>query len=279
MERKERVSESVGVVATLRRFPVKSMQGEILHSSVVGPQGVLGDRALAVVDSESGQVVGGKTPGLGPRLLACKAAFTAPPQPDGPLPPVGIELPDGTGLRNDAGDADELLSSYFSHPVNLVATPPSESALVANRRDFLDNAQLLELFDGATLLDALPVSVLTTSTLERLRAARPETDFDERRFRMNVVVTSSASGFLENGWSGRALRIGDAARLRVAMPVPRCALTTMAQEGLPRDPAVLRTVARENMVEFAGRRYACVGAYASVELSGEIRRGDLVHVD
>jgi len=271
------VSEPIGVVATLRRFPVKSMQGETLVSATVGRHGLLGDRALAVVDRESGQVVGGKTPELGPRLLACRAQFTDPPELGHPLPSVEIHLPEGVSVRSDAGGADDVLTAYFGRAVTLVASAPPESALVANRREFLEKASMTALFDAATLLDALPVSVLTTSTLEQLRAARPETDFDHRRFRMNVVVTSTAPGYLENAWPGRSLQIGDTA-LRVAFPVPRCALTTMAQEDLPRDPAVLRTVARENMVEISGAKYACVGAYASVELAGTIGTGDRVFV-
>lgn len=50
----------------------------------------------------------------------------------------------------------------------------------------------------------------------------------------------------------------------------------MAQEELPRDPAVLRTVVRENSLEIAGRAYPCVGGYATVEAVGEIRTDDVV---
>ena len=271
------MSEAVGVVAVLRRFPVKSMQGERLASAIVGAQGVLGDRAFAVVDAASGQVVGGKTPDVGPRLLACRAAFAAAPEAGQSLPPVSIELPDGTRLCSDSGDVDDALSAYFGRAVHLVSAAPPETAFVAKRGEFLEAAGLSPVAESS-LLDLLPVSVVTTSTLDRLGAARPETRFDERRFRMNVVVTTPADGFLENAWPGRDLQLGASARLRVAMPVPRCALTTMAQEELPRDPAVLRTVVRENSLEIAGRPYPCVGVYATVEAVGEIRINDVVSV-
>lgn len=267
--------EAVGRVAVLRRFPVKSMQGESLESATVEVEGVLGDRAFAVVDTESGQVVGGKTPDLGPRLLACRASFMTPPQAGQALPAVVVELPDGTRLRSDSDEVDAALTSYFGHPVGLVSVAPSEAALVAKRGEFLQEVGLPPMERGS-LLDLLPVSVVTTSTLDRLGAARPETRFDARRFRMNVEVATPVPGFVENAWPGRDLQLGKGARLRVAMPVPRCALTTMAQEDLPRDPAVLRTVVRENNLEIAGRPYPCVGVYATVEAVGEIRTDDVV---
>jgi len=272
------VHEAVGEVTALRRFPVKSMQGEPLASAPVGAHGLLGDRAFGVVDLESGQVIRGKTPDTGPRLLACRAAFTAAPSAGLELPAVAIELPDGTVVRSDSGDADDVLTRYFERPVSLVSSAPLESAFVAGRSDFLEATGLPALVGDGSLLDACPVSVLTTSTLDRLGAARPETRFDHRRFRMNVVLTSTASGFVENAWPGRTLQLGDEVRLSVAMPTPRCVLTTMAQEDLPRDPAVLRTVARENTVEIAGEKYPCVGAYATVAAVGEIRTGDVVSI-
>ena len=65
------------------------------------------------------------------------------------------------------------------------------------------------------------MSVLTTSTLERLAELQPESRFDVRRFRMNVTVDSDEPGFVENGWVGRKVALGDAVRLRVALPDPR----------------------------------------------------------
>ena len=47
--------------------------------------------------------------------------------------------------------------------------------------------------DGS-FFDLFPLSVLTLSTLEQLSELEPESRFDARRFRMNVIVgTSEAS--------------------------------------------------------------------------------------
>jgi uncharacterized protein len=270
--------EDIGVVTALRRFPVKSMLGELLDTTMITSSGLVGDRAFAVVDRRTGQVVGAKTPELGPRLLACRASFAVPPVVSGELPAVLMELPDGSCLSSDDPDVDAALTAYLGSPVTLVSLAPSGSAFVEMRRGWLDRLGFTQHFVEGALVDLLPVSVLTTSTLRRLREARPESDFDERRFRMNVVVATEADGFLENAWPGRSLRIGGSVGLRVAFPVPRCALTTMAQDDLPKDLAVLRTVTRENSLPLGDRAYPCVGAYATVETLGELSTGDVAHL-
>jgi uncharacterized protein YcbX len=83
------------------------------------------------------------------------------------------------------------------------------------------------------------LSVISTSTLDQLNALRPETNFDERRFRMNVIVRSHESGFVENEWVRKTLEIGSDVRLHITMPDPRCVMTTLAQGELPRDIEVL----------------------------------------
>jgi MOSC domain-containing protein len=127
-----------------------------------------------------------------------------------------------------------------------------------------------------SFFDLFPVSVLTTSTLDRLNELRPETQFDERRFRMNIIVETHASGFVENDWPGSGLHIGDTVRLDVAIPDPRCVMTTLAQDELPQDREVLRTLARQNRIEVASGLYPCAGVYATVGSAGTIREGDAV---
>lgn len=123
-----------------------------------------------------------------------------------------------------------------------------------------------------TFFDLGIVHVITTATLDRLRQLYPEGRFEVRRFRPNVVVglPDGQAGFVENEWVGRALTIGDEVRLRITQPCPRCVMTTVAQDDLPKDPGILRTAARHNEVN--------VGVYATVERPGRIRRGDAVRL-
>ncbi len=94
-----------------------------------------------------------------------------------------------------------------------------------------------------SFFDLFPVSVLTTSTLDQLTKLEPGSSFDERRFRMNVIVETKEAGFVENNWIGRELAIGDAIRLNVALPDPRCVMTTLAQDE-PEEPLIRSDVRR-----------------------------------
>ena len=118
------ISEDAGSVATLWRFPVKSMGGEQLRDVEVTERGVLGDRAYALIDKDTGKVVSAKSARLFPKVLDCKAAFVEPPRRGGDLPPVQILLPDGTTVRSDSGEVDRLLSAYFKRNVTLGRAAP-----------------------------------------------------------------------------------------------------------------------------------------------------------
>ena len=65
--------------ATLSRFPVKSMQGERLTTAELTEHGLVGDRAYALVETETGKVMSAKNPRLGTQLLSCRAAFVESP--------------------------------------------------------------------------------------------------------------------------------------------------------------------------------------------------------
>jgi hypothetical protein len=289
------MSESVGTVKARWRFPVKSMRGEQLETADLTERGLVGDRAYALIDIETGKVMSGKTPRLGPNLLGCRAAFVDAPGADDEQPPVRITLPDGTSVTSDARDVDGTLSAFFGRRVKLERSAPADFTIdhyhpdiedldPEGHRDIVTESKLGSAFFAAAGLpsavpvgaffDLFPVSVLTTSTLDRLNEVRPESRFDERRFRMNVVLSTGEAGFLENGWPGHRLQIGDAARLDVVIPDPRCVMTTLAQDELPKDNEVLRTLARQNRIDVAGGLYPCAGVYATVASTGTIRERD-----
>jgi uncharacterized protein len=73
------------------------------------------------------------------------------------------------------------------------------------------------------------------------------------------------------------IAIGDAVRLSVALPDPRCAMTTLAQDELPKDTDVLRTLTRHNRVQVgAAGLFPCAGVYAVVEAPGTLQTSDRV---
>jgi uncharacterized protein len=290
----------VGTVRTLSRFPVKSMQGERLSAAEVTGSGVLGDRAYALVETDTGKVLSGKTPRLGTQLLGCRASFVAPPaRGREELPPVRIVLPDGTSVTSGSDDADATLSDFLGRTVSLRRAAPDDFTIdqyhpdVADldpegHRDAVTESKLGAAFfaeagiaspvPAGSFLDLFPVSVLTTSTLAEFASLQPESRFDERRFRMNVVIETSDDGLVENGWLGQTLQLGDTVRLTVSLPDPRCVMTTLAQDDLPKDNDIIRTLAQHNRLDVAGGLWPCAGVYAVVEAAGTTELGDRVAV-
>lgn len=290
--------EDVGTVVGLWRFPVKSMAGEQMAEAELTERGLVGDRGYALVDVQTGKVVSAKSVKLFPDVLACQARFVEAPRVGEEMPPVRIVLPNGTAVTSDASESDRVLSAYFKREVTLARTAPEsftidqyhpdvEGADPAGHRDTVTEAKVGSAFFAdagvaspvpvGAFFDLFPVSVLTTSTLAQLRASRPQSLIDERRFRMNVIVGTSAVGFLENGWVNRNLGIGATARLHVAMPDPRCVMTTLAQGDVPRDTEILRTLVRHNRIQVGSAGlFPCAGIYAVVAAGGTLRTGDPV---
>jgi uncharacterized protein len=291
--------EAVGTVRALWRFPVKSMLGEELDSVDLGKGGVAGDRAYAIVDRETGKVASAKHSKLWPDLLKCRAAFVDDPRPGESAPPARIELADGNSVRTDAPDIDEVLSRFFGRDVELSSAadngytidqyhPDQEDYDPDGHRDevveaalgaaFFNERGLPSAVPEGSFFDLFPLSVLTTSTLDRLGELEPDSRFDVRRFRMNVIVDTDEHGFIENDWVGRKLAIGDEVQVGVALPDPRCCMPGVEQEGLPRDPKVLKTLAKHNRIDVAGALFPCAGVYAVAEATGTIHKDDRVRL-
>ena len=271
------------------------MRGEELDAADLGEGGIVGDRAFAIRDRETGKVASAKNPKLWPNLLGCRAAFVEPPRPGDELPPARIELADGSSVMSDATDADAVLSGFFGREVELARAaqngytidqyhPDEENYDPDGHRDEVVEAQLGAAFFNerglpsavpeGSFFDLYPLSVLTTSTLEQLGEFEPESRFDTRRFRMNVIVDTSPPGFVENEWVGRTLAIGDDVKIGVSLPDPRCVMPSLAQEDLPKDGRVLKALAQHNRIDVAGALYPCAGVYAVAESTGTIHKGD-----
>ena len=296
------MGESVGRISAVWRFPVKSMQGETLLAAELSERGIVGDRAYALMDVETGKVVSAKSVKLFPAMFGCRASFVEPPASDAGIPPVVINMADGTSVRSDAADCDEVLSGFFGRKVVLSAAAPAdftidqyhpdiEDADPAGHRDTVVEAKLGAAFfadigepspvPAGAFFDLFPVSLVTSSTLRTLGDLAPNSRFDVRRFRMNLVVETETPGFVENDWVGKTVSIDGGATLSIAMPDPRCVMPTLSQgDELPQDPNVLRTVIKSNRLELEeGARFPCVGVYAVAVSGGTIEPGAEVTLD
>src|SRR5438309_10570059 len=106
-----------GRVVAIWRYPVKSMMGEELNATEVTERGVLGDRAHALVDAETGKVASAKNPRKWPNLFDYRAAFVEPLRPGAVLPAVRITLPDGSAVTSAQPDIARALSRALGREV------------------------------------------------------------------------------------------------------------------------------------------------------------------
>lgn len=286
----------VGIVAQLWRYPFKSMGGEQHDALPMTERGVAGDRSWAVRDEVNGGIRGArKLPGL----LRCAARFTREPAHDGDSGEVEVTLPGGERVLAGDPAAAGLLSAALGHPVTVWPLQPAEDLdhYRQGRPTFDDLEQQLRLdhaleddeplpaFDRlprdlvkrtlrfatppGSYLDAFPILVLTSASLDHLRGLLPDSVVDVRRFRPNIVVETppGMTGPVERSWEGRRLHVGEV-ELALTWRCPRCAVVTHGFDDLPKDPAIMRTLVRELTHDF--------GIYADVRSPGRISVGDPV---
>lgn len=285
-------TNAAGAVASILRYPVKSMLGEALEVGTLEPRGLAGDRTHALIDTESGKVVSVKRPRrwLGIFELAATSG------PDG----VHVRFPDGRCVGVSDPSLPSLLSEHLGRDVAVTTVPPADACFEEEWVGELKNgvepyfdmpwrsegeeAQLVDagafMGPAGNFFNFGAVHLVTTGTTRRLSELAPESRFDPHRFRPNIVVDTPADGFVETEWQGRTLAIGDV-RLQVSFTVPRCVMTTLAQGDLPADPDVLRTISQHNAVDCfgLGTAYPCVGVYADVTVPGRIEVGQPVVVE
>jgi len=269
------MTDRSATLASVYRYPVKSMMGEELNAAQITSEGLFGDRSYALCDTQTGKVVSAKNPKKWPSMFRYRAVDVTPPVAGSAMPAVRVTLPDGATAVSSNPDFAPALSATLGRPVTLLAKPPESPQL----EEFWPDREALaspdaitdEAMPPGTFFDLAILHVLTTGTLNRLAELEPRGRFEPRRFRPNLIIdTGEQQGFVENDWIGKTVAIGPEVRIRVTGPCPRCVMTTLAQSDLPRDPAILKAAAQYNEGH--------VGIYGSVVTAGTVRVGDTIQV-
>jgi hypothetical protein len=207
-----------GHVASLHRWPVKSMGGQQVPFLDVDARGAAGDRAHALFDEHRG-APRRLTARQAPRLLLWHAAYgDAEVVLDDPAAPM-LTAPGGAALRWDDPALPAALEADLGRPVAL-------------RRD-------------AGLMQDLERSLLVTVGTSHRTAEAALGPLDARRWRTNLHVELDAPAFAENAWEGAELAVGGAV-LELLHPCVRCVIPTRDPDTAERRGEILRWLAAEH---------------------------------
>jgi uncharacterized protein YcbX len=240
---------SIGRITEIWRYPISSLGGERIASTIVTDAGIVGDRQFALVDDATGVPAAPEKHARWRKALHLQARCVA-----GELPT--ITFPDGPCCAVNDRALNALLSDYFEFAVAIAANGP-----IDGHPDFRRTEHRHMHF---------PIHVLTTASLQHVAELRQVEAVDVRRFRPTVLIeTGDIRGFAEKQWIGQSLHLG-AVALRAVEETTRCGMTFIPQPGIEDDPEILRTILRNN------RRH--LGLNCSVESIGTLQEGDDVSV-
>lgn len=233
----------IGTVLALWRYPVSSLAGESLEQVSLTTTGVVGDQLFGVFDAETDAII---YPSKDPRWNGAPLVFARLKSQ------LELEL-SADGNSWSAADTPEMLAqigTVLGRSIRLLQYgSPTSNGVAAPR------------------YKQSPIHLLSVQAMSSLRDLMPASVIEERRFRPNILVDmpEGQEAIPEYELLGKEFYIGGL-RLRGTDPCARCGFTTLAQEGLPEDPQVLRTLVKQFERNF--------GIYCEVLDQGEVAVGD-----
>ena len=205
----------MAVVARLAVTAVKATRLRQVDRIEVGPDGVRENRRFYLIDSRD-RMINGKLVG---ELQQVVADYSDAQRT------LRLELPDGRVVEGEIRPGDRVTTKFFSQTAqgHLVEGPWS----AALSECFEQPLRLVEVDGNGTGVDRGArgaVSLISQASLARLAQAGGKEWIDPRRFRMLVEI-GGVSAHAEDGWVGRAVRIGDAT-IAFDGHVGRCLITS-----------------------------------------------------
>ncbi len=230
---------SIGRIAEIVRYPVKSMAGETLRQARLTLDGLEYDRLYAF--ESSGAPAGMlRVTGQERRNLLRYEAHVLPNGQVEVLTPSGDRLP---------VESAELLRMLQGHTGNAFALTRANTPQT----------------------DVRPLSLISLQTVERLAEELGQA-LDERRFRANLLLDLPGGAFHEDALVGKTVKFGEMAVLAVRERDPRCRFVTYDPEAPDTEPlfGLMKLLDRQHQ----GR----AGVYASVVIPGRVAVGDAIQV-
>ena len=256
----------IGTVASLWRYPVKSMRGEELDAAFMGFAGVYGDRLFAFRSAASPTGFPYLTGREQHEMLRYRPRFRSPKKAAQP-PNLSEAERIAPGLNPIYADAADLMVDVETPSGEILAI--DHPTLLRRLGDGIGERHALRLVrSDRALTDCRPVSLLSVQTVQQL-GAELATTVDQRRFRANVYVDFTATGgFAEDDLVGRSLRLGPKVVLAILERDPRCTMITLDPETGAANPEFLEKVTQAHD--------GMAGVYGAVLVEGTLRQGDAV---
>ncbi|MBS4034604.1 MAG: MOSC domain-containing protein [Ignavibacterium sp.] len=225
-------------------FPVKSLGGISLQSSVVEERGLKYDRRWLLVDGNGMFMTQRDFPQMALiELSLSENNLTIKHKSDTSLPAISIPLKYFSDERIDViiwddkckavpvnKEYDDWFSETLKMKCRLVKMPDDERRVVEKK--FISEDKIV------SFADAYPFLIIGQSSLDDLNS-RLETPLPMNRFRTNFVFTGGKP-FEEDKWNN--FNIGEV-KFKAVKPCARCVITTTDQETGKRSEEPLRTLA------------------------------------
>lgn len=251
--------------------PLKGTAHEPLEEVELTPEGPRGDRVFCLLDLDSGRVLRTVE---NDTLVGCRSRWeppvltvTVPARHDAPRQ-------DAVPPRDVSGrvvDGRFLLADYWGRAARLFEVDGPWARVLS---EYLGrDVAVCRVASPGDIVWAGPVSLVSTSSLAELARRTGQHRDDGARLRATFVVdTGDASPFVEDGWAGRRLQLGEAV-LQVNGPLARCAVVDIRPGvGGRDDVGALKAMAidrvRDGEVQLA--------VDADVVTPGTVRGGDPV---
>lgn len=240
------MSVYIGCVHELARYPVKSMAGIPLESSLAGWHGLQGDRRFAFRRLNDNNGFPWLSASRLPELLLYRP-FGLDERFEEPLP-THVRTPEGVNHTIESAELQNSVAEKYGAPLELMRFKHG-------------------IFDDGI------VSVINMATMSAICAAAGH-EVDSRRFRANIVLTTdSTEPFVEDGWVGGTLVFGDDDEgpiLNVAQRDERCMMINLDPDTAKQDPAFMKAAVRLNDNN--------AGVYCTVIRTGRIAVGQPVRL-
>lgn len=237
----------IATIASVWRYPVKSMLGERLDAVEVTKSGLVGDRVFAFKDPDGRPDFPWVTGRQLREMILYEARFEDAANID-TASSLKVTLPEGKQFAVD----DPALAQLLAERTRAAQTPE----LV---RDHVD-----------TLVDCFPVSLFSLQTARQL-SDEVGVEVDHRRFRANFYIDLiDGQGFGEDALVGHDVKIGDGVVIHVVERDARCLMVTLDPDSSEANPKVLGQLSKAHETS--------AGIYCQVLSGGTVRAGDKVSV-